>query len=321
MANESLIIRCKLEEVSPIAKLIIKQFTLDQPVIVKVFPNYNPASVAALEAKFTKVDALINPSLLIGKISQATQSINSESEALLPQLFIFEGYLNRAKNLSVEPKYFGITLIRKAINAENVEGVIDGLDTFIKAIADGTNQAKLIAEGMTAQQIAYLSTTKTSLLNKKTDRILLNSQKESLVKDNYVLINSLWADLTDICDVGKRVFKNTDAIKVKSYTMTNILGEVRRQVNLNGFKGIVSFEDVNLNGASIELLPLEAGRRRTTKSKKGGTFLIPRITPGSYILNVSLKGYEKFSINIEIENGNFLAQNIQLVPLAKTATS
>jgi len=321
MSNQTLNIRCKLEEVSPITKIILKQFTLDQSVIVKVYPNYTVAYVTAIEAKFTKVDALINPSLLIGKISQATQSINTEASALLPQLYIFEGYVNRAKGLSVEPKYFGISSIRVAINKENIEGVIDGLDIFIKAIADGTNQAKLIAEGMTAQQIAYLSTTKSSLLNKKTDRTLLSNQKESLVKDNHVLINSLWADLTDLCDVGKRVFKNTDAIKVKGYTMNNLIGEVRRQVSLNGFKGIVSSEDVNLNGASIELLPLEAGRRRTAKSKKGGIFQIPRITPGSYILNVSLKGYEKFSVNILIENGNFLAQNIQLVPISKTATS
>lgn len=321
MANETLIIRCKLEEVSPITKIILKQFTLDQPAIVKVFPNYNPASVTELEEKFSKVDALINPSLLIGKISQATQSINTEASALLPQLYIFEGYVNRAKGLSVEPKYFGISSIRVAINKENIEGVIDGLDTFIKAIADGSNQAKLISEGMTTEQIAYLSTTKSSLLNKKTDRVLLSSQKESLVDDNHTLINSLWADLTDICDVGKRVFKNTDAIKVKSYTMSNILGDVRRQVNLNGFKGIVISDDINLNGASIELLPLEAGRRRTTKSKKGGIFQIPRITPGTYILNVSLKGYEKFTINIEIENGKFLVQNIQLVSLSKTLSS
>lgn len=321
MANENLIIRCKLEEVSPIAKIILKQFAIDQTEIVKLYPNYNAAYVTTIETKFTKVDALINPSLLIGKISQATQSINTEASALLPQLNIFEGYVNRAKNLSVEPKYFGISSIRVAINKENIEGVIDGLDTFIKVIADGTNQAKLIAEGMTAQQIAYLSTTKSSLLNKKTDRTLLSNQKENLVKDNYVLINSLWADLTDLCDVGKRVFKNTNPKKVKNYTMNNLIGEVRRQVSLNGFKGIVSSQDVNLNGAFIELLPLEAGRRRTTKSKKGGIFQIPRITPGSYILNVSLKGYEKFSVNVIIENGNFLAQNIHLVPISNTATS
>lgn len=50
-----------------------------------------------------------------------------------------------------------------------------------------------------------------------------------IVQENTGLLNGLFEQLTEIFNVGKILFKATDPVKLKEYTFSELLKQVRRK--------------------------------------------------------------------------------------------
>lgn len=312
MAAIRLIPSTKNENVPVVGRILIDRFITDQSIIKDKYPTFDAPYLVAAEALHTKVFGLINPFLIIAKQTQLTQEADDKQDFIIRELYTFEGYLNRAEGLSVDKKNAQLSAIRTAKNKRNVEGVIDGINKFVQFCADGENSDKLQAKGMKKDFPNTIADIGKWLLKNKSDYAKLEQQKNDLVNDNHEDINKYWKILTDICDAGKRTFKGIDDDKVAKYTMEKVKAEVSRDLKLNALAGNITFNGVPVLGATIELLPLTAGRRRTGKSKKTGNYSIESITPGKYILNVITKKHPKFTTEIEIEPRQTLTLNVEL---------
>jgi hypothetical protein len=311
MSTTPLTITVKIEEVTPIGKFIIDAFERDLVPINNKYKKYDSDLLKKIQADHVAVNQLINPQLLTGKIAKLTGDIYTVLNPLQGLLDIIEGYINIAKGLSVAPEYFGISAIRQANHSGDVEGVADKLKTMLQVVGD--NNAALTAEGLTPADITALQNIQTTIVNTKAARGLLESEKQSLVDNNHVAINDFWASLVDICDKGKRVFKTADPVKLPDYTMTSLKQKVSKTLQLNGVKGKVQSKGKVVAKATVELLPLAAGRRRTHKTKTDGLYEIGSVTSGPYLVTISTKNYKTFSQNITIENGITLEQDFELV--------
>ncbi len=89
----------------------------------------------------------------------------------------------------------------------------------------------------------------------------------------------------------------------------------------NGFKGTIkdSSENKLLKNAVISLLkPADTVLVKFTRSADNGTFLIDKIVPGKYILEVTFPGYATFSDIVESKEGTITNLNyINIIPKAK----
>lgn len=302
-----------IENLVPVSNIIINTAQKNVSTIVKLYKKYDQARLDGITVKMEAIDKLISPSLLIGKISLLTQSLNDKQAELVDKFSILEGHVDRAKPLSLPVKSFGIKQIRDSIHSDNVEGTIAGLAVFINAVKDEKNEDALILEGMDKGELANIIAYRNSLLTLRSEQKQKMQEKESLVEDNRELINDFWTEIADLCDIGKRVFKKKDESIADNFTVTKVVASVDRKLKLNGASGLVANEAGEpLNGAKIELLPLEQGRRRTIKSKNGGKYSIDRVTAGKYLLNVTLKNHQKFTQEIEVVDGEFLALDVVL---------
>lgn len=63
--------------------------------------------------------------------------------------------------------------------------------------------------------------------NRKTKYEIVSSRKV-LVQNNLGLLNDLYDQLTEICKIGKILFKQTDKAKLKDYTFSYLMKQVRR---------------------------------------------------------------------------------------------
>lgn len=311
MSVTPLIITVKIEEVTPIGTYIIDAFERDLTQINGKYKKYDADYLTQLKADHTAVNELINPLLLTGKIAKLTQDIYQQQSLIPPILDLVEGYINIAKNLTVAPAYFNISAVRKSNNNNDVEGIVDNLKTLLQVINDNTTA--LTAEGLTAADITALQSIQTTISSTKAARGLLEAEKTGLIDDNHIAINDFWASLVDICDKGKRVFKTTAPVKLPDYTMTSIKLKVRKAQQLNGLKGKVQSNGKPVASATIELLPLAAGRRRTNTTKKDGLYQIGGVTAGPYLANITAKNYQPLRLEITIEDGKLLEKDFELV--------
>jgi len=312
MATVKLTVNVPLDNVVIMGKMVIDSLTDDVTVIGVSFKTVDNNYVASLKGKLTTVTGLIYPSQLLGKQVKLTNDINAQIDLLPSLLNITEGQINDAKDkLKTLPKYFGISNIRTAKYKKDIAGIIDGLNSFVQSISDKDNFPVLEAKGLTDAQVATYKGIYTSLTTLFQDRIDVDKSRKELVDNNHTVINDFWAEIRNVCDKGKRVFKVSNPSKVANYTITKLSAKLNHELKLNDIHGKVTANDVAVNKVLIELTPLETGRRRTAKSKNGGLYEIGGIVLGKYALSASLNGYKTYNAEVEIKQGekfNFVIQ-------------
>lgn len=137
------------------------------------------------------------------------------------------GYLemdNGSINLSATN--FGLSDLRKGINARDPEKVIDRLkDVNPKVVKYKTPLAE---QGFTNALQEKLTTTYTTL---KADRELqysIHSNRKELVQNNIGLLNDLYGQLNEILRTGKILYQRTNPVKGKEYVFSELKKGVRQ---------------------------------------------------------------------------------------------
>jgi len=296
-----------------LGKMVIDSLTDDVTVIGASFKTIDSNFLTALKSKHTLVMGLIYPSQLIGKQAKLTRDIYGAMDALPNMLLITEGQIKDAKDsLKTLPKYFSISEIRTALHKRDIPTTIDSLNNFIQSLNDKDNFPVLEAKGLTKATVTNYTNIYTSLSTLFQDRVDLEKNRAALVDNNHTVINDYWADIKNVCDKGKRVFKTSNPTKVANYTISKLSAKLNRDLKLNDIHGKITAKDVVINKVFVELIPLESGRRRTAKSKNGGLYEIGGVVPGKYVLSATLKGYKIFSEEMEIKQGEKFNFDIEL---------
>jgi len=313
MSTVELKVNVQLDNAPMIGKMLIDSLTDDVTTIGASFKTIDNNFLTALKGKHAEVTGLIYPSQILGKQAKLTQDINAKMNALPSMLLITEGQIKDAKDsLKTLQKYFGISEIRQAKHKGDISKVIDGLNNLIQSVNDKDNFPVLEAKGLTKANVTEYSNIYTALSTLFQDRVDLEKSRAALVDNNHTIINDYWADIRNVCDKGKRVFKESNPTKVANYTMTKLSAKLNHELKLNNIHGKITVKDVVINKVLVELIPLEAGRRRTATSKNGGLFEIGGVVPGKYALSATLNGYKIFNTEVEIKQGEKLNFDIEL---------
>ena len=89
-------------------------------------------------------------------------------------------------------------------------------------------KTELEAKGLTealALKFTDAGTTLAAGLNKKYEIV---SNRKELVQNNLGLLNDLYDQMSEICRIGKILYKQTNKSKLKDYTFSYLMKQVRR---------------------------------------------------------------------------------------------
>jgi hypothetical protein len=128
-------------------------------------------------------------------------------------------------NIPLSIADFGLTSLRRKIRAKDMEGTLQNLRLVASNVLAYRNE--LTAEGLTDELIHRLEDAFTSITADNQKQYEMLSARKELVQNNLYLLNDLSRRLTEICNIGKILYRKTAPQKAKEYTFTNLVKQVR----------------------------------------------------------------------------------------------
>ena len=219
----------KNEEMPVVGNFLLKSFETDMAHFHAYSPDFNPAYKAAYQAKLLEVDNIINPKKILAELKKITDILYTDAENLRNHLQLLEGYVKRAEDLTIMPKDFGITALRKNLSRKNIEGVIEDLKVLFQNI--NANLPALQTKGFTNQAYDKLKLLRDNikLQNQKQNEKM--SQIQSLVNENVETLNQLWYMMSNIMDAGKRIALTNPKVLSDNYTKTKLQKRVNHEIS------------------------------------------------------------------------------------------
>ncbi|MDR2680885.1 MAG: hypothetical protein LBC47_08775 [Tannerella sp.] len=224
--NQTRNYNCKNEELPVICGYAA--FTLRRDL--KDFQNYSPKFsedyAAGFEVKITAATELVNPKTETAESKAITARMYATADGLIDSLNRLEGYLKLAKaQIPVSAADFGIPVLRKKINRRDTEGVLQNL-RLVTSNVYKYNQPLTVA-GLNDSLMAHLENAAASIAADNIAQYEILTRRIELVKNNVYVLNDLYAQLTEICEIGKILYKQKAPEKVKEYTFNYLLKKVR----------------------------------------------------------------------------------------------
>lgn len=84
----------------------------------------------------------------------------------------------------------------------------------------------------------------------------MNDRNNNVIA-NYAKINGFWDKIVDLADAGKRIYKSTAPTRLDEFTMSKLKARINQVRNNTKAEGVISSEGALLNGAKVELKPLD----------------------------------------------------------------
>ncbi len=288
-------IRVKLGEVTSFGSFVLASAVTDLSAFTDYSPKFTPAYMTQMETDKKAIELLVNPIQLTSELKVITGRIYTNQDLLTTEVSLLEGYVKMGADMTVGAKDFGIQAVRKANNSGDIEGVVSALAILNKNASD--NMAILTPLGFKPAKLTGLKAIMNTL---NTDNTAQNSKinlRSKLVEDNHTIINTFWSNMTNICDIGKRIQKPVSEAKYKEYVVTNVVARMRNDAKKTKMSGLTE------PYARIELKPLVGGRKRVIYAKKDGSYEQTGITPNEYMATMYAKGKPAISKNVIIESG------------------
>lgn len=312
MTQTNLKIRCRIEELPVLGSFLLSSMQGSLADFTAFSPDYNAAFMTSANADMTAIEALINPKQLTKELKVITKRIYSNQDTLRGKIDFLEGYINRAVGLTMDKKDFGISEVRKKNNIGDIEGLISAINFVLTNVNIATNLTAITAKGYTTAQNTALVNLRDAFKADNTAQNIKINDRNNKVIANHGKLNAFWDKINDISDAGKRIYKAADPNRLDDFTMAKLKARIRQERNNTRFEGEVMSDGIAIKGASVELKPLEGGRRRVTKTKANGKFEITSMEAGDYSVKVSATGKTSVAEEISIVTNEPLVRNFEL---------
>lgn len=217
----------RIEEMPVVGGFLLKSLELDFAEFQAYSPDFNQDYKTNFQTKLEFVDGIVNPKKLQGELKKVTENMYSAIDGLRNPLLLLEGYIKRAENLTILPKDFGISGVRKELSNKDQEALLENLKTLFQNI--DVNLAALQAKGFTQTAYNELKATRDFLKNGNQSQNQKLNEKQKLVEENIEVFNDLWDIMKDVMDTGKRISKSNSKLRIDDYTATKLKSRVRHE--------------------------------------------------------------------------------------------
>jgi len=286
------------EEISVIAGMIRDSFARDRADFEAFSPKYSEPFLTGLNEKIIAVETRTGTKVFLAQQKALTTKLYEDIDSLRPKLTRLEGYLYLAKGtMNVAEADFGISAVRKKLGVKDVEGLLDKLTHTLQLI--DTNTAALEAVGFTAEAKTELENLKQLIQTTNLEQNLKMDEKEAGVQSNDGLLTELMEIVTEIMDIGKRLYKYDNVEKTGDYTATTLKTRIRHEggsitptptVPEDGILlGAVTDKanDKPMLGVSVEITEKEL----LQITDEDGEYNFDAVEAGSYTVKAKMEGY------------------------------
>ena len=226
---------CKNEELPIICRFNAISLERDLKDFTTYSSTFDGPYLAAFKTRIEIVQELIQPNSETVALKVITDRIYQTLDGLISPINYLEGYLKLAgRQVPVSSADFGLVQLRRRVLARDLEGVLKQLHTVGENIKK--YKKELMAKGLTEPLIARFTEAVQLLTDDKDKSYSLVSNRAAIVQSNMGLLNDLKNQLTEICGIGKILYKQTDQAKLKDYTFTQMMKQVRRDVKAGAVK-------------------------------------------------------------------------------------
>ena len=230
---------CKNEELPVVCRFGAISLARDLSDFTAYSPMFDAAYLAAFNSKIEVVQELVQPKSETVELKVITERIYQTLDDLISPINYLEGYLKLAGNqVPVSSADFGLVQLRKSARSRDVESVLKMLHTVEGNIQK--YKMELMAKGLTEALIARFTDTVKLLTEDKDKSYTLVSNRAAIVQNNLGLLNELGDRLAEICGIGKILYKQTDQAKLKDYTFTQMMKQIRRNMKAEEVKTEIS---------------------------------------------------------------------------------
>ena len=217
---------CKNEELPVVCGFGAASLARDLGDFTAYSSLFDAAYLAAFRTKIDVVSELVKPKSETIELKVLTDRIYQSLDDLIAPVNHLEGYLKMAgREVPLSSNDFGLVQLRKGIRSRDVESVLAQLHTVGENI--GKYKKALMAKGLTEELVTRFTEAGKQLAEDKTRKYTMVSNRAAMVQKNLGLLNDLYDQLTEICRIGKILYKQTDPAKMKDYTFTKLMNQVR----------------------------------------------------------------------------------------------
>jgi hypothetical protein len=296
MKRLSLLIYARMTEVTTIGQITIDSYLRDIAYFTAFKPSkYTALFLTNLMIKHDAVKDLVNPGILTAQIKVITLRMKTGLNGLREPLNFLEGYLTDAEGLTMNANDFGIKGVRKKINSGDIEGLNWALNLLVTNITN--NMSALTDVGYSNDSLTALKASQQSIFEDNIAQNKKEMERAALVVHNLNVMNDYLKDIKGIWADGKRLFKFKNKVKLKDYTNSDILKNIRQDERHTLIKGTVYNKNGKaVSGAKVMARRAVNGKRgKTAVSNRKGIYELKGLIPQSYTITVILKSGTVFT--------------------------
>lgn len=222
---------CKDEELTVICDFASISLKRDLGDFEDYSPKFNETYASGFDAKILMMNELVEAKSETVELKAITARLYATLDGLTNPINRLTGYINLAQpGINISCNDFGLAELRKGIINKDAESVIQSLRTINANIVKYNEQ--LSAQGFTRQLADRFTNAAVAIAfdNKRQYEIAKN--RKAIVQNNLGLFNGLFAQLSEILDVGKILYKTEDPVKLQEYTFSELKKQVRRIAKL-----------------------------------------------------------------------------------------
>ncbi len=225
--NQNRSFNCKNEELPVLCGFCAISLARDLGDFAAYSPLFDANYLTTFKSKIDLLQELVHPKSETVALKVITEEIHKTLDDLIAPINRVEGYLGLAgAEIPISSTDFGLTQLRRSVRSRDVESALNCLQTVEAHIRK--YQKELTAKGLTDALIEQFSEAATLLAEEKKKKYTLVSGRAAIVQGNLGLLKELHNQLSEICRVGKILYKQTDAAKLKDYTFAQMMKQVKR---------------------------------------------------------------------------------------------
>lgn len=218
----------KMEDIPVVAGMLFDSYRKDQALFTGFSPMFTPAYIAAAEAKRTECNDLVKAYSFTQERRAVTEKMETLADELRIQLNSVEGYLKiSAKNLDIAVSGFGLNLVRDALTDGNMEGATASAFEMLRSVR--RNQLVLAAKGLTPELLENVTAMVDEMNSLNIAQNTKLSDRMRATDENIGVFNELWEIASTIMVAAKAMFRGVDDVKLKDYTMTQLIKRVNAE--------------------------------------------------------------------------------------------
>jgi hypothetical protein len=221
------IYNCKDEEMPVIGSFLLFLLKRDLADFVAFLPRiFTNEYIAGFEQKIADISNLLNPQMETVELKDTTNRLYSLMGSLIEPVDNIAVYLKFTKGaIPVSAKDFGLTSLKQKLRSKDAEGVLKNLRTVVANLE--LYRTQLREQGFDENIISRFIDAIPSIDTDNKRQFEIISKRKTIVENNVSLINDLYKIISEICNVGKAIYKGKNDMKVKDYTFSKLRKSVR----------------------------------------------------------------------------------------------